>query len=97
MLQNFTNRFCYNLHDLLNAYFRSPDQIKMNTTGVYQCLVVMIAVISAISSDATEDKKRKLQIGVKKRVENCQRKSKKFDVLEMHYTVSCRTIHVISL
>lgn len=36
--------------------------------------------------------KQKLQIGVKKRVDNCSVKSRKGDVLHMHYTVSveCR-------
>lgn len=33
-----------------------------------------------------EDKKKKLQIGVKKRVDNCKTKSKKGDTLHMHYT-----------
>lgn len=31
--------------------------------------------------------KKKLQIGIKKRVENCPIKSRKGDVLNMHYTV----------
>jgi len=34
------------------------------------------------------DKHSKLQIGVKKRVENCDRRSKKGDKLQMHYTGS---------
>lgn len=33
-----------------------------------------------------EDKKKKLQIGVKKRVDNCKTKSRKGDTLHMHYT-----------
>lgn len=32
------------------------------------------------------DKKEGLQIGVKKKVENCERRSKKGDTLDMHYT-----------
>ena len=31
--------------------------------------------------------KKKLQIGVKKKIENCTKRSKKGDVLKMHYTV----------
>ena len=31
--------------------------------------------------------KKKLQIGVKKKVENCARRSRKGDLLHMHYTV----------
>lgn len=32
--------------------------------------------------------KNKLQIGVKKKVENCSKRSRNGDVLKMHYTVS---------
>ncbi|XP_033104733.1 peptidyl-prolyl cis-trans isomerase FKBP2-like [Anneissia japonica] len=32
------------------------------------------------------EKQKKLQIGVKKKVENCERRSAKGDVLHMHYT-----------
>ena len=42
-------------------------------------------------SNAAEEKsavKKKLQIGVKKRVENCEQKSRRGDLLSMHYTVS---------
>jgi len=40
-------------------------------------------------SNAAEEKsaaKKKLQIGVKKRVENCEQKSRRGDLLSMHYT-----------
>ena len=35
-----------------------------------------------------DEKPKKLQIGVKKRVENCDQRSRRGDVLSMHYTVS---------
>jgi len=35
---------------------------------------------------AADDDKKRLQIGIKKKVENCQRTSKKGDHLSMHYT-----------
>lgn len=41
--------------------------------------------------ESVDDKKvapRKLQIGIKKRVENCERKSRKGDLLHIHYRVS---------
>jgi hypothetical protein len=43
-----------------------------------------------MSSVLGEEKKsvKKLQIGIKKRVENCSVKSRKGDKLSMHYTVS---------
>eukprot|EP00112_Aurelia_sp_Birch-Aquarium-sp1_P012710 Seg2677.2 transcript_id=Seg2677.2/GoldUCD/mRNA.D3Y31 product="Peptidyl-prolyl cis-trans isomerase FKBP2" protein_id=Seg2677.2/GoldUCD/D3Y31 len=44
-------------------------------------LVVVLSVLSEVSCD-----KKKLQIGVKRKVENCSRRSKKGDVLHMHYT-----------
>lgn len=34
------------------------------------------------------DSKKKLQIGIKKRIENCIKKSVKGDLLHMHYSVS---------
>ena len=42
-----------------------------------------------MSSVLCEEKKsvKKLQIGIKKRVENCTIKSRKGDLLSMHYTV----------
>ena len=35
-----------------------------------------------------KEKPKKLQIGVKKRVENCSIKSRRGDLLHMHYAVS---------
>jgi len=39
------------------------------------------------NSKDVEKKVKKLQIGVKKRVENCERKSSKGDILHIHYRV----------
>lgn len=52
---------------------------------------ILVAVLAAmVSCDDKEEKKKKLQIGVKKRVDpdKCTIKSRKGDVLKMHYTVS---------
>uniref|UniRef100_A0A8C4RJS8 peptidylprolyl isomerase n=2 Tax=Erpetoichthys calabaricus TaxID=27687 RepID=A0A8C4RJS8_ERPCA len=43
-------------------------------------------LLLAISVCSCSEGKKKLQIGVKKRVDNCQIKSRKGDVLHMHYT-----------
>jgi hypothetical protein len=43
------------------------------------CVVVVVL--------AKESKSKKLQIGIKKRVDNCTVKSKRGDLLHMHYTV----------
>jgi hypothetical protein len=44
------------------------------------CVVVVVL--------AKESKSKKLQIGIKKRVDNCTVKSKRGDLLHMHYTVA---------
>lgn len=50
--------------------------------------IVAFAILVIIFIDASIADKKKLQIGVKKKIENCTRRSKKGDVLKMHYTVS---------
>ena len=51
---------------------------------------VLLAVIYLSAASDDDGKKKKLQIGVKKRVdaELCKIKSRKGDSLSMHYTVS---------
>jgi len=48
-------------------------------------ILVIIVLINCISSVCAE-KTKKLQIGIKKRVENCTVKTKNGDKLSMHYT-----------
>lgn len=50
-------------------------------------LLKLIALVVLVCAVTAEDKKAKkqLQIGIKKRVENCSRTSKKGDLLSMHY------------
>ncbi len=51
-------------------------------------LVVAIAhQVSSAVEEEKKDKKKKLQIGVKKRPDECKTKSRKGDTLHMHYTV----------
>ena len=54
-------------------------------------LVAALTVYCSAEDEDKKDKKKKLQIGVKKRVdpELCTIKSKKGDTLDMHYTVRC--------
>nr|XP_020014632.1 peptidyl-prolyl cis-trans isomerase FKBP2 isoform X3 [Castor canadensis] len=49
-------------------------------------LTVMSICLSALATATGAEGKRKLQIGVKKRVDHCPIKSRKGDVLHMHYT-----------
>ena len=57
-----------------------------------QIYFVLICAIAVTFTQAEEEKKKdkikKLQIGVKKRVDNCTVKSRRGDLLHMHYTVS---------
>lgn len=48
-------------------------------------ILAILAVICAVSYAAEG---QKLQIGVKKRVENCTQKAKKGDLVHIHYTVN---------
>lgn len=51
-------------------------------------LTILSICLSALVTATGAEGKRKLQIGVKKRVDHCPIKSRKGDVLHMHYTVS---------
>merc|ERR1712142_1368898 len=56
----------------------------ISNTTVMRLLVVL--PLMAVMCLGEEKKVTKLQIGVKKRVENCEMKSRKGDTLHMHYT-----------
>lgn len=60
----------------------------MNVNLFLACLVVLAAVCCA-------EKKGGLQIGVKKRPETCDMRSKNGDKLSMHYTVSMHRLQFI--
>lgn len=56
------------------------------------CIVALLVAVTAASAAATAASEsgsggnsKRLQIGVKRRVENCQSRSRKGDVLHMHY------------
>lgn len=54
-------------------------------------LAILVTMLCQVKSEEDKgDKKKKLQIGVKKRIdpEQCKIKSRKGDTLNMHYTVS---------
>lgn len=53
-------------------------------------LTILSICLSALATATGAEGKRKLQIGVKKRVDHCPIKSRKGDVLHMHYTVCVR-------
>ncbi|ETE57465.1 Peptidyl-prolyl cis-trans isomerase FKBP2 [Ophiophagus hannah] len=57
--------------------------------------LLTLALWALCSPGLSTEGKRKLQIGVKKRVDNCPIKSRKGDVLHMHYTIYSPPIGVI--
>ena len=61
------------------------DKYLLGLMAAFSMLLVVLA-----GDDGKETKKKGLQIGVKKRVDpdKCTIKSRKSDVLHMHYTVS---------
>ena len=54
--------------------------------GVLAAFTLLTLASHVLAADKKNTKK--LQIGVKKRVENCSKRSKSGDTLHMHYTVS---------
>lgn len=55
----------------------------------YSDLIIFIFIFHIIISTSVSnagDSKKKLQIGIKKRIDNCIKKSVKGDLLHMHYT-----------
>lgn len=59
--------------------------MKTSTLCIF---TIFICGLSLAALTQATDTTKKLQIGVKKRVENCPKRSKKGDVLKMHYTGS---------
>lgn len=50
-------------------------------------MLLIVCAVCVFEAYAEEEKVKKLQIGVKKRPEKCDRKSKTGDTLHMDYTV----------
>ena len=48
--------------------------------------LVTLTIFACIFVDVTNGDKKKLQIGIKKRVKDCKKFSRKGDSLKMHYT-----------
>ncbi len=68
------------IHVISELMFLLSTDMRLNLV-----LAVTLMSISMALVQGTE--KKKLQIGIKKRVDNCPIKSRKGDVLNMHYTV----------
>jgi len=61
--------------------------VKLSSCAFPLACVLFYFAGQSLADESTESAKpKKLQIGVKKRVENCTVKSKKGDILHMHYS-----------
>lgn len=59
---------------------------------MYLCyLLIFVWVVCDGANFTNNTKPRMLQIGIKKRIENCTVKSKKGDLLHLHYKVFARS------
>ena len=89
------------MHQALSASRLSGIWVVENKLNMRVALVTLVACFVALTHFyGVQCEKKKLQIGVKKKVENCSRRSRKGDVLHMHYTVSigpCFTLKSVSL
>ncbi|CAH1392101.1 unnamed protein product [Nezara viridula] len=58
----------------------------MNKYSEFIVLIFILNILITICQSNVGDSKKKLQIGIKKRIDNCIKKSVKGDLLHMHYT-----------
>lgn len=86
-LCNFPN------HSSIKRFLRSVTQTDHSssrnpfyTAAMRVFLLLAVTVLSLFTVEVRGAEKKKLQIGIKKRVDNCPIKSRKGDVLNMHYT-----------
>jgi hypothetical protein len=71
-------------------YIKSNKLIVLLKLILITLLLIQLSVCNEENPKEDKDSERKvkkLQIGVKKRVENCDRKSSKGDILHIHYRV----------
>lgn len=69
------------------SHHPSPH-LSICSEGMRLFFLVAVTLVSLTPEVVRGGEKKKLQIGIKKRVDNCPIKSRKGDVLNMHYTVS---------
>ncbi|KAE8751090.1 hypothetical protein FOCC_FOCC002175 [Frankliniella occidentalis] len=57
--------------------------MKSNLAALLCCTVFVVVALSC--ADSSDSKQKKLQIGVKKKIENCQYRARNGDGLQVHY------------
>ncbi|XP_014875644.1 peptidyl-prolyl cis-trans isomerase FKBP2 isoform X1 [Poecilia latipinna] len=74
------------VHPFFGKGFSSSLFQRSYSVTMRLLLLVVMAALSLGPAAVSGADKKKLQIGIKKRVDNCPIKSRKGDVLNMHYT-----------
>lgn len=72
---------------VLTAAIASLPTVKHFYQAIMVKLQFILVLVLIAAIVGKEGKSNKLQIGIKKRIENCTIKSKRGDLLHMHYTV----------
>ncbi|KAF4077307.1 hypothetical protein AMELA_G00206610 [Ameiurus melas] len=70
-------------------YYNETERERCHSTPIPDMrlyLFLAMTLMTLLTEVVNGSEKKKLQIGIKKRVENCPIKSRKGDVLNMHYT-----------
>lgn len=74
----------------MSSVFSKPNTltaVNSKLTAAMRVFILFAVTVLSLSTVAVSGaEKKKLQIGIKKRVDNCPIKSRKGDVLNMHYT-----------
>lgn len=73
---------------LLTFYCIFLQSLTMRIEVSFVLVLAACSVLCEGDEEKKKEKVKKLQIGVKKRVDNCTLKSRRGDLLHMHYTVS---------
>ncbi|XP_037071962.1 peptidyl-prolyl cis-trans isomerase FKBP2-like [Pollicipes pollicipes] len=60
--------------------------MEMDNKLKFATLLLVIICIEKITGEEPKREQKKLQIGIKKRIEDCATKSRRGDLLHMHYT-----------
>ncbi len=81
-----SNLVCF-LRSKINFIHVISELMFLLSTDMRLNLLLAVTLMSISMALVQGTEKKKLQIGIKKRVDNCPIKSRKGDVLNMHYTV----------
>ncbi|XP_072030907.1 peptidyl-prolyl cis-trans isomerase FKBP2-like isoform X4 [Amphiura filiformis] len=84
--QRLLHKVCNHSSSLQRQAQAAADEISMDLRGSILFFVCAVCVFLEIRAEKGDKGEKKLQIGIKKRVEDCKQRSKNGDSLHMHYT-----------